>query len=298
LLKTLTLDDSSGTPVTIHSDALTSKRALTKATGLVGIGSVRNSGKRPRPTAHGGINQSHWEDGGTITLEGQIGSQTGIEDALSEFRTIAAPMLQTLDVGAALLKWQEGSVGVGNALQMLVRLDSDVEPVIQEAAAIVEYQAQFFAEDPRAYSQTLTTVSSSALSTLSGGMVMPFTFPFAFAASGGGVCACTNAGNRPTPPVFRIFGGVTNPTILLVGGTRIVLNGTVAAGDYLELDAWARTVKLVTAGSTAGVLRQNFYDAANSQWFDLPAGSSSVQLIAGVFDGTARLDVLFRSAYA
>lgn len=291
MLSSVTLDDNTGTAVTLHQDAPNGKRWLTQATGLRGVQSLRDS-KRVRPQAHGGINETKYEDGRTITLAGEIMSQVSIEDALNEFALVAAPMIQTVDSGPALLKWQEGATG--NALQRLVKLDGDLDPPFQDGAAVLTYQAIFFAEDPRSYSQTLQSVSSSALSASGGGMVFPRIYPYTFSSSGGGLVSFTNAGNRPTPPVFRIFGMCVNPKIVLVGsGFALSFLGTIADGDYLEIDVAKRTVKL--NGTTD---RYNFLDSANSSWFELPKGVSNLQLIAGTFDGSALLTVIGRSAYA
>lgn len=291
MLSSLTLDDNTGTPVTLHQDAPTGKRWLTSATGLRGIQGLRDS-KRVRPQAHGGINETRYEDGRNITLVGEIMSQVSIEDAFAEFALVTAPMIQTLDTGAALLKWTEGATG--NALQRLVKLDGDLDPPFQEGQACLSYQAQFFAEDPRAYSQTLQTVASSGLSTASGGHVFPTTYNRFYASSGGGTVSFVNAGNRPTPPKFQIQGMCVNPQIVVVGtGLRLVFNGTISAGDYLEIDAAKRTVTL--NGTTS---RLNFYDGANSTWFDLAAGTTNLQLLAASFDVNALLTVIGRSAFA
>lgn len=291
MLSSVTLADNTGADITLHQDATNGKRWLTLATGLRGIQTLRSS-KRVRPQAHGGINETRYEDGRSITLTGEIMSTVSIEDAFSEFGLVAAPMIQTLDTGPALLKWQEGSTG--NALQRLVKLDGDLDPPFQEGQATLTYQAQFFSEDPRAYSQTLTTITGTALSASGGGMVFNKVFPFTFSSSGGGTVAFTNAGNRPTPPIFRIYGMCVNPVIAIVGGSlKLSFLGTIASGDYLEIDVSKRTIKLNGASN-----RYNFLDSANSSWFELPKGTSNLQLIAGTFDGTARLDVLGRSAFA
>jgi len=245
-----------------------------------------------RPTAHGAINETHWQDGRSITLEGEIMSTVSISDALAEFRLVTAPMVQTWDVGSALLKWTEDTAG--NALQMLVKLDGEVEPVLSEGAASLAYQAHFFAEDPRAYDQSRTTTVGAVLSAASGGAVFPAVFPVQFATSGGGTSSPVNSGNRPTPPVFRIYGACVNPQIVnLTTGQRLVFNGSVAVGDYLEIDVQARTV--MRNGTTP---LQNFYDPVNSTWFELAVGTSNLQLVASDFDGVARLDTLYRNAWA
>lgn len=289
MLSALTLDDQAGTPVVLHE---TTKRVATNVSGLIGVAPLRDS-RRVRPQAHGGIDETRYEDGRIIAIEGEVMSTVSIEDAYTEFRTITAPMMATLDGNATALKWTEGAAGL--QLQRIVRLAGEIDPPLEGGAAMLRYQAQFYAEDPRAYTQTLTTVTGAALSQAGGGLVFPMRFPFTFAVSGGGTVSFTNAGNRPTPPVFRIYGRAVNPQIVFpAAGVRIVLNGTVEAGTYLELDVAKRTIKI---GGTSS--RLNFMDAANSTWFELPANANStLQLVAADSDGGARLDVLARSAYS
>lgn len=284
----ITLDDSEGNPVTLHE---TTKRCLALVTGLLGIGPLRDS-RRVRPQAHGGIDETRWEDGRLINMEGEVFSPGDMADAYAEFRALAGVFLQTLDVAPALLKWTEA--GSGLSLQRLVKLAGEVDPPIEEGAALLKYQAQFFAEDPRAYSQTLTTESSDALSEAAGGIIAPFTAPLLASQSSGGTVTLNNDGNRPTPPTFRVYGRCVDPAIVHVGsGTRIVLAGTVPAGSYLELDTQNRTVKMDGTTSQLG-----FLDSANSTWREASAGSTQWRLIASDFDEDCRLDVLARSAYA
>ncbi len=294
MLQTVTLDDSTQTAIALHTDTVTSKRLLMTALGLVGIGSLRDS-KRVRPSAHGAINETTWEDGRTITLAGEVISQVSIEDCLSEFRLITRPMMQTLDVGPALLKWQEGTTG--NALQMLVKLDSDCEPTLQEGMAHLAYQVHFFAEDPRAYTQAQTQVVSSTLSTSTGGLIFPQVFNWLFNPASGGVASVTQAGNRPTPPIFRIHGTASNPWITRAStGLKIALLGTVSAPDYLEIDTAKRTVKL---NGTSDAL--SFLDPAHTSWdMSIPPNPTTETYTLGAngFDSNAYLDVFYRSAYA
>lgn len=291
MLASVTLNDRLGAAIVLHE---TTKRALTSALGLVGVSGVRAS-VRSRPTAHGSIDETRWTDGATIALEGEIISQVGLVDAFAEFRETVRPMLETLDSGPALLKWTEGASGAGgNQLQKMVRLAGSIDPPIQEGAAILRWNAQFMAEDPRAYTQAETQSVGIALAAASGGMLMPFTFPFTFATSGGGTVSVTNAGNRPTPGKYRIYGSCVNPQIVLLGsGLRLAFTGTVAAGDYLEVDVSARTIRL--NGSTN---RQNLLDPAASTWFELAVGTNNLQLVASDFDGAARLEVFSRGAFA
>ena len=188
MLSALSLNDRNGAAVTLHAE--TGKRAISTASGLFGIESPRES-RRPRPTGHGAIDETRWGDGRLIVVEGEVMSNVSVEDADTELHAVFKPMVETLDYGAALLKWRVGNTGL--QLQRLVKLASDVDPPVQ-LGAIFAYQAQFFAEDPRAYSQTLQTVASTPLSTASGGLVFPMTFPLKFTPSGGGTATVTISG--------------------------------------------------------------------------------------------------------
>jgi hypothetical protein len=286
MLSALTLADNTGTDVVFHE---TSKRGLKKATGLVGITGVRST-VRPRPQGHGSINPSRWTDGKLIALEGETFSNVSVADALAEFRIISAAMVQSLE-GGAVMKWTEGSSGL--ALQATVKLAGDCEPVLQEAAAMVAWAAQFQAEDARAFAQAQQLVSSTPFGASSGGLVFPDPWPWLFTGAAGGASTCVNAGNDATPAIFRIYGGCVAPRVQLGStGQAITLTGTVAAGDFLEVDVSRRSVLLNGLYN-----RRNFIDSANTSWFELPKGTSSVRLLSASFDASARLDVIFRSAY-
>lgn len=285
-LSSITLNDAAGTPVELHQ---TTKRHIYRAVGLIGVQPPRQV-VRTRPTAHGSINNTRWTDGRLIVLDGRVFSPLSASDAYAEFRTVAGAMLETLDEGSALLKWTEHG---GLSLQALVKLHGEVEPPVEVGPNLLAYQAQFLAEDPRAYSQTLSTSTGGTLSTSPGGWAAPETPPITFSISAGGTTAVANVGNRPTPPIFRVYGACTNPQILLVGtSSRIALTGSIVAGAYLEIDVAKRTIKM---NGTASSL--NFLDAAATTWFELPKGTSTIQLLAPTFDTVARCDVLYRSAY-
>jgi hypothetical protein len=290
MISQITLDDHAGTPVTLH--AATGKRGMVSVSGFLGIGAPRTS-QRVRPSAHGAVNETRYEDGKLMVLNGEVMSNAGIEDVDSEFHAVCAPMLDTLDYGPALLKWTEGAAGLN--LQRYVTLNGNVEPEQADNAAVIAYQAQFLAEDPRAYSQTLTTVTGATLTAASGGLTLPAPLNWKFTPSGAGGASCTNAGNRSTPPVIRIYGYCVNPQVLNVTtGERIVINGTVAEGEYFELDTYNHTLK--TNGVTS---RLNLLDSSRSTWFELPRNTTTpLRLLASAFDAVARMDVLFRAAFS
>jgi hypothetical protein len=268
----ITLADADGLDVDLHR---TDSRHIYAATGL---------------SAHGFINNTRNTEGRLIILEGRLLGEQSATDMFTEFYAVAGAMLETLDYGEALLKW---TIDGGPSMQAMVKLHGELEPPVEVGPNILAYQAQLLAQDPRAYSQTESSSAGDTLSSAPGGWTFPRTLPIRFNVSDSGTAAVENDGNRPTPPVFRVYGACVNPQILLVGTDyRISLTGTIAAGDYLEVDVQNR---LITVNGVTPAL--NFLYAANTTWFELPKGVSTVQLLAGSFDTVAHVQVVYRAAY-
>jgi len=158
MLSKITLANGNGEDIVLHEDTNASRRLVAEATGLIETPERRES-RRVRPQAHGSINESRYQEGSLITLSGEVWSTVNIEAALEELRKIKQVCQESLDNEGALLKWTEGVAGL--KLQKMVKLDSGIDPVLKEAAAFIPYHVQFFAEDPRAYSQTLESKESS-----------------------------------------------------------------------------------------------------------------------------------------
>lgn len=292
MITALSLADRTGADVSLLTS--NAKVLPDDLRGFFGTGTIRQS-KRPRPTNVGALNDTRWDDGKLMSAAISVVG-TDESDSWTQYFAITKPMVETLDYGAAVLKWT--LQGSGLQLQRSVKLDADIDPpVATTTGRELLFLAQFFAEDPRAYSQTLTTTTGAALSVAAGGDTFPDIFPDTFTPSGGGIATPVNAGNRRTPPIFRVYGACTNPQLLNVDtGERIVLsnNGvTVNAGDYLEVDVAERTV---TLNGTANY--QNTVTSASTTWWELPSGTTNVRLLADTFNGSARVDVIHRSAYA
>jgi hypothetical protein len=232
----ITLNDADGTPVDLHR---TDSRHIYAATGLIGVTPPRQV-VRPRPSAHGFINDTRNTEGRLIVLEGRLLGEQSATDMFSEFYAVAGAMLETLDYGEALLKW---TIDGGPSMQAMVKLHGELEPPVEVGPNILAYQAQLLAQDPRAYSQTESSTTGAPLASAPGGWTFPRTLSITFSSSTAGGASVENLGNRPTPPIFRVYGQVVNPQILLVGTDyRIALTGTISAGDYLEVDVQNRSI--------------------------------------------------------
>jgi hypothetical protein len=292
LITYLTLDDTSGAPVTFHG-ADAPWRALTGAPGLPGVfgfASPRDS-TYAAPGRHGAVTRNRYQQAALITLEGFVRGSTP-DEAIAQWDALAAALFGALDT-PRLLRWQRGTSGTGEELQALVRCIGGPTPKDDGAGRVLRYQVSVRADDPRGYLQHLSTTVGGSL-TAGGGATMPRTFPVTFDQGVGGTGAVNNSGTRPTPPVFRVYGLAINPQILLVGTTqRIALTGTVAAGDYLEVDVANRTVKLNGTSPAQGMV-----DSANTSWFDLPVGTSTIRMLASSNDAAAHVEIDYRSAFA
>src|SRR4051812_5697557 len=102
MLRSLTIDDATGNPIVIHDE--TGLRLASKVNGLFGVGSPRDS-RRVLPQAHGSVDETKFEDGRFVTIEGSVMDPGDINGAIADFRAMVEPMIQTWDVGPALLKW-------------------------------------------------------------------------------------------------------------------------------------------------------------------------------------------------
>jgi hypothetical protein len=267
--------------------------------------------KRTRPERRGGINPDRFTSGAIMAGEFESFSSVDIPSAMAAFRAMVKPMRETLTTDTpATLKWTEGTSGL--QLQRKVKLASEIDPPLHDNAALLQWQAQFFAEDPRAYSQVQTTYTGIALAVAAGGWTFGGSSGgwdfggveggWGFTSSGGGTVTVLNAGTDDSPPVWRIYGYCMNPQIVnLDTGDRLTLLGSVAANSYLEIDVWAGTVYL-NGDSTQDY--RNLVKASTSTWFECegsstsnPTGATNVQLVAADFDSGARVDGLLRAAY-
>ena len=287
MLDYVTLEDRNGVAVPLHR---TATRALAKADGLVGLPGVR-AVVRDRPNGHGSLNRTKRLTDRLVELEGEIWGSSQ-QAAFAEFDVVGGALLDALDE-PRLLRYRRG--GDGLELQTLVQLASDVKAPLKGGGRFLKYQVQLRASDPRAYAQSVTTAQSATMGEDGGGLVFPVTWPATFLPGSSGQAVFSNQGSAATPPVFRLYGRLVNPTVrLLPDGPEVVLFGEVAAGDFLELDVANRTIRL---NGNPSANRLGMRDFAQTTWFELPRGSGTVRLLADDADPGAYLEMDYRHAY-
>jgi hypothetical protein len=155
-----------------------------------------------------------------------------------------------------------------------------------------------FCSDPRRYSDALksgsydpTTGFTGRGVQMTGGMdVVP---GLVFTGPASAYLNVSNAGNRPTPPVFTITGPIVAPIIDddSTGAHIFTTNLSLASTDVVVIDVAAKTLKV------NGTIRQDFFDGKNSSWFELGIGVNLLRLRGtGMVAAQTSLAVSFRDA--
>jgi len=174
----------------------------------------------------------------------------------------------------------------GGSLRATVELDGDIK-VGWFNELMFTWSVLLFAPDPTLYGGAL--FGSAGLAGGSGtGLVYPLVYPRDYGAVAGtpGMVAVGNTGNTAYWPRLRIDGPSPNPVVTLVEtGDWVRFNGTLAAGQWLDIDLGNRRVLLNGQVS----LRQ--FVTSSGKWLAVPPGGGSVSWAADSADPAAKLSV-------
>lgn len=247
----------------------------------------------PVPQRDGEVVYSTFKGGRHFTLQGYI-RFTG--DDLSDRRvledTLRATVNGAVHEDATLTFTPSGA----STRQMTVRLEAPLQ--IQSSGFIKQFMIGLVAADPVIYSDFEYTLSSTDLdSTATGGsLTFPFTLPTSFGDyNAPGELIITNGGNADVSPVIRIYGGLTDPTIVHMNTQKNVsLVGTVQPGDFWELDFKNETIYL-NGDRTLALIGK--LDVANSEFFTLLAGDNTLRISGTSPDSSAYGQVIWRDGF-
>ena len=155
-----------------------------------------------------------------------------------------------------------------------------------------DWQIQLKAPDPRRYDATETVITLYPPTGAVGGVTVPFTVPLVLSTTGLSTSTATavNAGTVATRPVVTLTGPLVDPQIAnLTAGKTLSFVLTIASGDYVTVDFDRRTVLLNGTASRSSAL------TSTAAWWELPPGSSDLQVTAGGGDGS--VEIRYRSAW-
>lgn len=258
---------------------------------VVGLGDLPDvaASDRPRLRRHGLHPGDDFMGGRSVTLALEVWADTdaALSDALEA-------LAEATNAGSpeAALEFQLPGVAGGGRRRVLARPRKRSAPLdLSHLHRLARVDVEFFATSP-VIQDAVESSETTTLPSAGGGLNFPATFPITFGAvSTGGTIAAVNAGTFPTSPSFRIDGPCTNPRIENVTeGAILALDIELGAGEYLLIDADARTVLLNGTASRYSSL------TTTSEWWDLQPGTSDVTFRAST-TSAATLTVTWRSAW-
>lgn len=242
-----------------------------------------------RPQSHGARQDPGSKDGGVWSATARIIGPGGTLETNKESLLKHANSL--VDEGVGVLQWADPFSGATRQLTGL-RLIEDVALAPDGPGWLAHLVLG--AEKPCAEDATATTVDSIALAAGGSGFTIPLTIPFTLAPSGGGSLTVSHTGSFPYAyPVLRAYGPIINPQLInQTTGERIVFVGSIASGDYWEIDLFTPSVKLNGVSSIKAI------DTARSTWWACQRGANILQLAGSGYTASTLLRAYMKSTHA
>ena len=243
-----------------------------------------------RTQKHGARIRKPFKSGGTLNVTLQTRPENGSAAAVEASRSSLVRCVNSLMLGDGTLEWTNRGA-VDPIVLSGLSLPSDLASSIQNAGWM--WNLQLASSKPFAEDATATVVDSAPLSAGGGGFTIPLSIPFTITASAGGDLEVNHVGDFPEAyPVLQAFGPLTNPILInQLTGERLVFDGSIAAGDYWEIDLWERTVTL--NGSTPiRALR-----ASQSTWWSVQLGVNPLQLAGSGYTSATKLRANMKSSW-
>lgn len=241
-----------------------------------------------RPQMHGGYYDAAFKSGGVWTGTAWLQAMRVAGATIEANRTSVVKAINSIMDADGTLGFT--NTGSSTPLALTVRAMQDVKFNIGALGWIAN--VMLYSEKPFAEDATATTVDTSALTAGGGGFVIPLTLPTTFTASSGGTSTVTNNGDFYAYPKLRVYGPITNPNVInSTLGQRLVFSGSIADGDYWEIDLFEKTVRL------NGLTSIRALTVASSSWFKLGFGNTDLQLSGSGYNSNTKLRALMKSAW-
>lgn len=181
-------------------------------------------------------------------------------------------------------------VGVSafGALSMTVALE-DAPKFNPVSDRIALWQVTVTAPDPLKYGAPTYGTAGLSTATPGAGLVYPLVYPLSYGVAPGvtpGAVSVPNTGTAPYWPRLRIDGPVTNPVVTMVeSGAWVRFNGTLLAGQWLDLDMGARRVLI------QGQVSVRHKVSSSGDWLSVPPGGGTIAWSADTADPASLLSV-------
>lgn len=182
--------------------------------------------------------------------------------------------------------------------EQLIRLRRSTWSNLIQNPSYAPVALQFVAPDGIIESAELHTANANASATgLEGGFTFDLSFDLTF--TGGvviGETSVVNAGDADAYPLIRLYGLCTEPTIVneTTGQTLAFVGLTINAGDFVEIDTRAKTVRY--NGDPANS-QYNKFDFANSEWWTLQPGTNVIRFAPLTSSFPSNAEINWRDAW-
>jgi len=213
----------------------------------------------------GAWDSTGFSDARVVTVSGSVREATP-QAAYAVFQSLAA--LRPQSVQELIVT----NTAIG-PLSALVRVTVGVAPVWDGDCAFT-YTLTVTAPDQLKYGPATYGSATLSAATPGAGKVYPLAYPIDYGVAPGttlGAVTVPNGGLAAYWPRLRIDGPSVNPTVVMVeSGAWVRFNGTLLAGQWLDIDLAARLVLLNGRVS----VRQSI--SFSGDWLAVPAGGGSI----------------------
>lgn len=224
----------------------------------------------------GGFMDAEFEKARSITLSGIVyANANSMETYLDTLKANYAP-------SRTLVPFYFSAEGSNERVLFVkpqgVRYDWDLD----RRLGVARVQFNMYAEDPRIYATSEQSTNIELGSITTDGFGFPMSMPLGFGATVevGSSKTVLNAGNRPTPAEFTIFGPVTDPKIInLTSSKTLDFRIVLSASETLVINSYYRTVRLNGTNNRRNAL-------LTPDWFDLDPGETTFKYEAGARNTT------------
>jgi len=251
-----------------------------------------NTSMLRRAQGHGAYFDPGFKGAGTLNLTLRLEPRYGTEAEVEAVRSQLVEVLNSImgSEGTGTLEWTNRGASTPIYLPR-VWLFEDPQFKINDGGW--DIQIMLASDTPFAEDADATITDSISLATGGGGFAVPLTIPFTLTASGGGSMSVDHIGDFPEAfPALRIYGPATDPHVInQTKNERLVFAGSIASGDYWEINLFNPAVKLNGLTTIRAVVPEE------STWFTLGRGTTTLQLSCAGFDATTKLRALMRSTW-
>lgn len=241
-----------------------------------------------RPQMHGGYYDAAFKGAGVWAATAWINATRVAAATVEANRSAVVKAINSIMDADGTLGWT--NLGGTTPLALTVRAQQDVK--FSKGAVGWLANVSLYSERPFAEDASETTYDTVALTSGGGGFTIPLTIPVTFTSSSGGDVTVTNSGDFYAYPKMRVYGPITNPQVINnTSGERLAFVGSIASGDYWEIDLFNKTVKL------NGITAIRALEISESTWFRFGFGNTNMQLSGSGYDAVTKLRILMKSAW-